>query len=59
MDLVKWCTMDEVAKHLGLSRDTILKLIKENGLPSSKIGGKWRFDLHEVDKWVKERCSGT
>lgn len=46
--------MDEIALHLGFSRDTILKLIKEESMPASKVGGKWRFDIQDVDAWVKK-----
>ena len=52
---VKWYTMDEIAKHLGISRDTLTVLIKEKNLPAYRVGGKWRLDIHEVDKWVKEQ----
>lgn len=54
MESIKWCSMDEIALHLGFSRDTILKLIKEESMPASKVGGKWRFDVQEVDSWVRE-----
>jgi len=47
--------MDEIAKHLGISRDTLTVLIKEKNLPAYRVGGKWRLDIHEVDKWVKEQ----
>jgi len=46
--------MDDIAKHLGISRDTVLKLIKEEGMPASKVGGKWLFDVSKVGLWVEE-----
>jgi len=46
--------MEEVAKYLQVSRDTILSLIKDKKFPAHKVGKQWRFDLKEVDSWVKE-----
>lgn len=54
MNQIKWYSMDEIAKHLGISRDTVLKLIKEERMPASKVGGKWLFDVSKVDKWVED-----
>ena len=56
MSDIKWYSMDEVAEHLGISRDTLLQHVKK-GLPAYKFGGKWRFDINEVDQWIKENCS--
>ena len=53
-ETTKWYSMDEIAEHLGFSRDTISKLIKKDNLPASKVGGKWLFDVEQVDLWVKE-----
>jgi DNA binding domain, excisionase family len=49
----RWLSMDEICKHLGISRDTTLKWIKENDMPASKIGKLWKFKIDEVDAWVK------
>ncbi len=51
---IKWLSMDEIAKHIGFSRDTILKMIKEDGMPASKVGGQWRFDVKKVDQWMAD-----
>lgn len=51
---IKFYTMEEVAKYLQVSRDTILSLIKDKKFPAHKVGKQWRFDLKEVDSWVKE-----
>lgn len=59
MEPIKWYSIEEVAKHLSMSDDTILKLIKTKKLPAHKLGKLWRFDIQAVDKWVKEQGDGS
>lgn len=50
---VNWVTSRDVMQHLGIrSQVTLTKLIKE-GLPAHKIGKGYRFDLIEVDAWLR------
>jgi excisionase family DNA binding protein len=46
----------ELADHLGLSPWTVYGLVRKdlNGIPRYKIGRQWRFDLDEVDRWIRE-----
>jgi excisionase family DNA binding protein len=43
----------EVAKFLGLSRRTVLKMAREGGIPAHPVSGSarrtWRFRLSEVE----------
>ncbi len=48
-----WLSVSEIARHLGVSRDTIYKLISRKQLPGHKIGKLWKFRAAEVDDWVK------
>ena len=48
----RWYSMPEVSKHLGISRDTVLKWIIEKNMPAKKIGRLWKFKISEVDEWV-------
>jgi excisionase family DNA binding protein len=52
-----WASVDEVAKHLGVAKDSIYRWIENRGLPAHKIGRLWKFKLSEVDEWV--RASGA
>jgi len=48
-----WASVDEVAKHLGVAKDSIYRWIEKRGLPAHKIGRLWKFKLSEVDDWVR------
>ena len=39
----KWVSMPEICEHLGMGKDTVKKLIKEQGLPAYKPDKKWKF----------------
>ena len=53
-----WVSVDEVAKHLGVAKDSIYRWIEHKGLPAHKIGRLWKCQLSEVDAWVRARRSG-
>lgn len=48
----KWVSMPEICEHLGMGKDTVKKLIKEQGLPAYKPDKKWKFKISEVDEWM-------
>ena len=48
-----WVGVDDVAKHLGVARDSVYRWIERRGLPAHKIGRLWKFSLSEVDAWVR------
>ena len=52
-----WGSVEDVAKHLGVAKDSIYRWIDHRGLPAHKIGRLWKFKLSEVDAWV--RAGGT
>ena len=53
-DLVdQWCSLEETAEYLGVTKDTIRNWIKKTDIPAHKIGRLWKFKLTEVDGWVK------
>lgn len=49
----RWLSVDEIADHLGIKRDTVYKWIGERQLPGHKIGRPWKFNRKAVDEWVK------
>ena len=49
----RWLSVDEMADHLGVSKDTVYNWISEKGMPAHKMGRLWKFRREEVDLWVK------
>ena len=48
-----WVGIEEIAKYLGVNKDTIRIWIKKSDIPACKIGRQWKFKKEEVDAWVK------
>ena len=49
----KWCSLEETAEYLGVTKDTIRNWIKKTDIPAHKVGRLWKFKLSEVDEWIK------
>jgi excisionase family DNA binding protein len=48
-----WVSVDQIAEHLGVTRDSIYRWISRRGLPVHRVGRLWKFQLSEVDEWVR------
>lgn len=48
----KWSSLEEIAVHLGVSKDTIRNWIKKDVIPHRRIGKQYKFKISEVDAWV-------
>ncbi len=57
-DSEAWSSVEEVAAHLGASKDTIYGWIEHQGLPATKFGRRWKAKLSEVDSWAKAGGAG-
>ena len=53
MNSEPWVTAEQVARHLGVVKDTIYRWREHKRLPAHKIGRLWTFQLSEVDEWVR------
>lgn len=49
----KWLSMKEVCDYLHISRDTVVNWIKKEGMPAHQKGRLWRFDVNEIDEWMR------
>jgi len=48
-----WVSVDDVARHLGVARDTIYRWIEMRRLPAHRVGRLWKFKIQEIDDWVR------
>lgn len=48
-----WLSADEIALHLGVTKDTVYTWIADKGMPAHKIGRLWKCQATEVDDWVR------
>ena len=48
-----WVAVEEVARHLGVAKDTVYRWIEQKGLPAQRVGRLWKFKLSDVDTWVR------
>jgi excisionase family DNA binding protein len=45
--------VEDLAKYLKLQKQTIYNWLHQRKISGIKIGGVWRFDKREIDKWLK------
>ena len=55
MDINSLTPESEVLEHLKISRTTLWKLRKNEGLPSVKIGRQRYYELEKVVEWFVNR----
>jgi len=48
-----WVSVEQIAEHLGVRRDSICRWIDAKCLPAHRIGRLWKFKVSEVDDWVR------
>jgi excisionase family DNA binding protein len=49
----RWLSVEEIAEHLGVTKDSVYRWIEKRGLPAHKLGKLWKFKKDEVDAWVR------
>mgnify|MGYP000853774047 FL=1 len=54
-----WVSVDEVASHLGVAKDSVYRWIETKGLPAHRVGRLWKFKLSEIDEWVHAGGAGV
>lgn len=51
MNSEPWGTAIDVARHLGVVKDTVYRWQEHTGRPTHQLGRLWYFQLSEVDEW--------
>lgn len=54
-----WVSVEDVAKHLGVAKDSVYRWIERKGLPAHRMGRLWKFKLSEVDQWVLQGAASS
>lgn len=47
--------VEDLAKYLKLQKQTIYNWLNQRKIAGIKMGGVWRFDKKEIDKWLKSK----
>lgn len=58
-EVEKWVSLEEVAYHIGLSKDTIRNYIKRDQIPFYRIGKQYKFKISEIDTWIESGKSAA
>lgn len=48
-----WLSVEDIAQHLGVSKDTVYTWVANKGMPAHKVGRLWKFQASEIDDWVR------
>jgi len=48
-----WSSLDEIAQHIGVNKDTIRNWIEKGDIPAYKVGKQWKVKVSEIDDWIK------
>lgn len=54
-----WLSADDIAAHLGITKDTVYTWIAEKAMPAHKVGRLWKFQASEIDDWVRAGAAST
>lgn len=54
-----WLSADDIAAHLGVTKDTVYSWIVDKRMPAHKVGRLWKFQASEVDAWVRSGGSAS
>lgn len=52
MESERWLSVEEIAAHLGVSKETIHRWLAKEKIPAHRVGKLWKFKSSEVDNWV-------
>ncbi|WP_242086621.1 helix-turn-helix domain-containing protein [Microbacterium lacticum] len=53
-----WLSAEQIAAHLGVTKDTVYLWIAEKSMPANRVGRLWKFQTSEVDEWVRSGRAG-
>lgn len=54
----RWRSVEEIAAHLGISKETVYRWLDKKKIPAHRVGKLWKFRMSEVDSWVVRGGAG-
>lgn len=48
----RWLSVEEIAAHLGISKETVYRWLDRGKVPAHRVGRLWKFKASEVDEWI-------
>ncbi|HKI36574.1 MAG TPA: helix-turn-helix domain-containing protein [Gemmataceae bacterium] len=48
-------TLEEAARYLRVSKDTVQELVSQGRMPGQRVKGKWRFLKAALQEWLRGR----
>ena len=58
-EIERWLSVEEIAAHLGISKETIYRWIEREKIPAHRVGRLWKFKASEVDQWITTGGAAT
>ena len=52
-----YLSIEDVAKHFGVTPTTVYRLAQKGDLPGFKIGSQWRFSQEMLESWVADQVT--
>jgi excisionase family DNA binding protein len=49
--------LEQVATFLKASKKTVYRLAQKGDVPAFKLGGSWRFQRVELDRWIAQQIA--
>ena len=54
-DLPEVMNVEQAARYLGVSPDTLYKYLSEGRVPAFKLGNRWRLKKTTLDRWMERQ----
>lgn len=54
----RWLSVEEIAGHLGISKETVYRWLEKKKIPAHRVGKLWKFRASEIDAWVIKGGAG-
>jgi len=55
--MTNWLTLEDEAQYLKMGKSTLYDLDRKGKVPAHKLSRAWRFDVDELDRWIKSKKS--